>query len=145
MLTAQQILNQCFDQAALALRTTVSSAIQWAVTTLNATPVEIPLAGGSAGLSIAENSAMHLVLTISGYDQVSGDALIYSAKVGIKNVAGTTQLIGAPVTDGEKDDASWGFTITADDVNDRLKIMVTGDATNPVAWAITGVVASATF
>lgn len=66
-----------------------------------------------------------------------GDAYTQNFWGAIKNDAGTTALIGAVDTTTRRCSAganSWTVAITADNTNDMLAIVVTGDATTMVHW-----------
>ena len=54
----------------------------------------------------------------------------------IKNVGGTTALVGTVSTVGTdvEDVAGWDVTITADNTNDALDIKVTGATSSTIRW-----------
>jgi hypothetical protein len=56
--------------------------------------------------------------------------------VAIKNVGGTTSLIGTVSTVGTdvEDDAAYDVAITADNTNDALQINVTGKTGEAIRW-----------
>jgi hypothetical protein len=61
----------------------------------------------------------------------------YLRQVTIKNVAGTTALVGSVITLGTDEAASTSISITADDTNDSLKIQVTGITSETWRWVAT--------
>jgi len=143
-LTVQQIVNQCFDPVAKALRFTTNTTQNWEGVTTDATPTELFLSGGTDSYLLDVGSVVSFNLTIGAVDQVSGDALAYSIKGGIKrSAAGVVSLISSSVVkDGAKDDSSWDIDVAADDVNKSLKVIATGDAVNAVSWEVIGIMAA---
>jgi hypothetical protein len=73
---------------------------------------------------------------ISGIKSDGSAAATYRRKVAIKNVAGTTSLIGSVETIGTdyEDNVLTDVAITADDTNDALQINVTGIAAETWRW-----------
>jgi hypothetical protein len=55
-------------------------------------------------------------------------------QVGIKNVGGTTSLVGTVNTIGTDEAAGTSIAITADDTNDALQINVTGVTSETWRW-----------
>jgi hypothetical protein len=58
----------------------------------------------------------------------------YIRQVTIKNVSGTTSLVGSVITIGTDDAAGTSISITANDANDALKIEATGVASETWRW-----------
>lgn len=107
-----------------------------AVTT-NATPTTMTFARYvSSFLSIPSGYVMVATCTITCASSDGTNMGVFTRRVTIKNVSGTTTLVQSQVmgTDYE-DDAGLDVTITADDANDRLKIEVTGIAGTTYRWA----------
>jgi hypothetical protein len=73
---------------------------------------------------------------ISGIKSDGSAAACFKRKVAIKNVGGTTSLVGAVETIGTdiEDNALTDVTITADNTNDALQIDVTGIAAETWRW-----------
>ena len=108
-------------------------------TTLNATPTEIFIGGiASTRLSIATDSAIGFKGTVIAIDTTTNDSKFWKIEGLIKNIAGTTNMIGSAtiITVAEDSGASlFDVTVSADDANDSLKLEVTGDASNQVEWS----------
>jgi hypothetical protein len=107
------------------------------VKTTNATPATMFLnTGGTLRLTIPSGKLMFADILISGIKSDGSAAACYKRKVGIKNVAGTTALVGTVETIGTdiEDNASTDVAITADDTNDALQINVTGIASETWRW-----------
>jgi hypothetical protein len=100
--------------------------------TINATP---------ASVSVAIPSGVALACTVEVFGVKTSDAANaahYIRKAAIRNVGGTTQLMGSVTTVGTdyESDAGLDVAITADDGNDTLKIEVTGLASTTIRWII---------
>jgi hypothetical protein len=109
-------------------------------TTTGVTTVNIFLDGSSQRISVLNETAMFVTINIAGITSGGTSAAHYIRKVAIKNVGGTTSLIGAsPVstigTDVE-DNALYDVTISADDTNDALDIQVTGAVGDTMRWTV---------
>jgi hypothetical protein len=104
--------------------------------TTNATPTTLFLNGSSDRLTIPSGKALFATVTVAGIINGGSKAAHYSRKVAIKNVGGTTSLIGSVITLGTdvEDDAAYDVTITADNTNDALQINVTGKASETIRW-----------
>jgi hypothetical protein len=107
-------------------------------TTVNDTPTEIFIGGvASTRLGITNNSATGFKGTIAAIDNTSNDAKFWKVEGLIKNIAGTTTLVGSVTkvtVAGDSGASSYDVTISADDTNDSLKVEVTGHASNTVDW-----------
>jgi hypothetical protein len=100
--------------------------------TTNATP---------ASVSVAIPSGVALACTVEVFGVKTSDAANaahYIRKAAIRNVGGTTQLMGSVTTVGTdyESDAGLDVAITADDGNDTLKIEVTGLVSTSIRWII---------
>lgn len=106
--------------------------------TANDTPAEIFCAGRSnERFNINVESVVSFVIQVIAIDEVTFDSAIYQFKGGIKrDGSNNTTLLTTTKEIIHEDDASWDVEVTADDTNDSLKIMVTGDADNDVKWVI---------
>lgn len=104
--------------------------------TTNATPTTIYLNGSSSRLTIPSGKIMFATVLISGIKSDGSVVACYKRKVAIKNVGGTTSLVGSVETIGTdiEDNASTDVTITADNTNDALDISVTGIAAETWRW-----------
>ncbi len=112
---------------------------RWSGSTTNNTPKEIFCAGVSnKRFTIVAQSALAFRMIIVARDDVANEAAMYRVDDGLikRDNAGNTALVSGTVIVVHEDDAGWDVTITADDANEALIITVTGDAVNPVQWAV---------
>jgi hypothetical protein len=77
---------------------------------------------------------MHAAIKIIGIKSDGTSTAAYIRQVAIKNVAGTTSLIGVVTTIGSDTAAGTSISITENDVNDALKIEVTGITSETWRW-----------
>ena len=76
------------------------------------------------------------MLLIIGRDNTTGEACAFQLYGALKKDLTTTQIIGSVgKTILGKDTAAFDVSITADDVNDSLKLEVTAATTNTTKWA----------
>ena len=106
--------------------------------TFNAIPVNIFLNGSSERISVINGTAMFVTVNIGGIKSDGSAGAHYIRKVAIKNVGGTTSLIGSVSTIGidVEDNTSYDVAITADNTNDALDIKVTGGVSETLRWTI---------
>ncbi len=80
-------------------------------------------------ITVASGTALFVTVNIGAVTDTLLEGAHYIRKVAIKNQGGTTSLIGAVSTIGTdvEDDPAWDVQITADNVNDALKIEVKGN------------------
>jgi hypothetical protein len=112
--------------------------------TTTATPTKLYLDGVGAtfGLTIPTNKSLFLTISISAVQENGifpcgiGCSAHYIRKVAVKNVGGTTQLIVGASTVGTdvENNASWNFSLTANNVLDELEIFVTGQVGANIRW-----------
>ena len=103
--------------------------------TTNDTPTSLYI-WTSTRLTIPSGKIMFADILISGIKSDGSAAACYKRKVAIKNVAGTTALVGSAETIGTdiEDNAACDVAITADNTNDALDISVTGIAAETWRW-----------
>jgi hypothetical protein len=98
--------------------------------TSSATPATLFLDGSSTRLTIPSNKVFGFTVNICGTKQGLGEQAMFVRKGYIKNVAGTTSLIGTIETIGTDIKTAGATTtdvaLTADDTNDALQINVIG-------------------
>lgn len=95
---------------------------------------ELYLDGSSAALTIPSGTAWTYVIHITGLSS-TGDVGSYEIKGAVKNIGGTTSLIGsATVTTLAEDIANWDVRVTGDDTGDKLMIEVLGDDDTTIRW-----------
>jgi hypothetical protein len=96
--------------------------------------VELFLNGSSARLTIPSGKYLTGTINIAGIKSDGTAAASYIRQFSIKNVAGTTSLVGTVNTVGTDEAASTSISITADDTNDALKVEVTGITSETWRW-----------
>ena len=104
--------------------------------TTDATPTTLMLEGSAARLTIPSGKVASLMCRICGIKSDGSAVANYVRRVVIKNVGGTTSLVGSVETIGTdiEDNASTDVAITADNTNDALQINVTGIAAETWRW-----------
>jgi hypothetical protein len=104
--------------------------------TTNTTPTTLFLNGSSVRLTIPSGKVLSAVCRICGIKSDGSAVANYVRRIVIKNVAGTTSIVGAIETIGTdiEDNASTDVAITADDTNDALDISVTGITGETWRW-----------
>ena len=106
------------------------------ISTTNNTPTELVLSYFGTSATVTSGSVYGFIVNVVGV-KAGGSAVAYYTRRGmIKNVSGTTSLVGSIQTIGTdiEDSAGTDITITADDTNDRLKIEATGIASEVWRW-----------
>jgi hypothetical protein len=96
--------------------------------------VELFLDGSAARLTIPSGKYLTGTINIAGIKSDGTAAASYIRQFSIKNVAGTTSLVGTVNTIGTDEAASTSISITANDTNDALKVEVTGIASETWRW-----------
>jgi len=104
--------------------------------TTDGTPTEIYLSDGSSVINIASGVTAKFKATFIATDGTDTAAFIYTGL--IQNISGTTSLIGSNILETLAQDAGndWSAEITADDLTDYLKIVVTGEASTTIDWTV---------
>jgi len=105
--------------------------------TTNNTATELYLDGSTTRLTITSGKVLSATVNIVGVKSDGTAVARYLRQVTIKNVAGTTSLVGSVITLGTDEAASTSVSITADDTNDALKIEVTGITSETWRWVAT--------
>lgn len=103
-------------------------------TTTTNSAVTLFLDGSSARLTIPSGKILHATVHILGSKSDGTAVASYMRQVTIKNVGGTTSLVGTVNTLGTDEAASTSIAITADDTNDALQINVTGITSETWRW-----------
>jgi hypothetical protein len=114
----------------------VSFVLRTLTTTNSPTNVFLDGTGGSNRLTIPPGKILACTVNVSGIRSDGSQGAHYIRKVMIKNLSGTTSLVGAVSTVGTdvEDVAGWDVTITADNTNDALDIKVTGATSSTIRW-----------
>lgn len=107
------------------------------IKTTNNTATEMRLDGSTTRLAIASGTSIHATIKIIGIKSDGTSVATYIRQAAIKNVAGTTSLVGDIITIGNDTAAGTSVSITADDTNDALKIDVTGITSETWRWVAT--------
>jgi hypothetical protein len=102
-------------------------------TTTNAA-VELFLDGSSTRLTIPSGKVLGLTINITGIKSDGSAVAHYLRQYCLKNVAGTTTEVYAPVTIGSDNAAGTSIALSADDTNDALKVEVTGILDETWRW-----------
>lgn len=104
--------------------------------TTNNTATTLFLDGSSTRLAITSGKVLAATCLIVGIKSDGSAVANYVRRVVIKNVGGTTSLVGTVETIGTdiEDNALTDVTITADNTNDALQIDVTGITGETWRW-----------
>lgn len=102
-------------------------------TTTNAA-VELFLDGSATRLTIPSGKIFAFTINISGVKSDGSAVAHYLRQYCLKNVAGTTSQVYAPVTIGTDNAAGTSIALSANDTNDALKVEVTGIASETWRW-----------
>lgn len=104
--------------------------------TTNNTPTTLFADGSSTRLTITSGKILFADVMILGSKSDGLAVACYRRRVAIKNVSGTTTLVGSVETIGTdiEDNAATDVAITADDTNDALQINVTGITGETWRW-----------
>jgi len=105
--------------------------------TTNNTATTLFLDGASTRLTIPSGRILSGTINIVGSKSDGTAVARYLRQVTIKNVAGTTSLVGSVVTLGTDEATGTSISITADDTNDALSIQVTGVTAETWRWVAT--------
>lgn len=110
----------------------VSFALRCKTTTNSA--VEMALDGSTGYLTIPSGRVLAGILTITGSKSDGTAVAVYSRQVAIKNIGGTTSLVGTVNTLGSDTAAGTSISITANDGSDYLSVQVTGITSETWRW-----------
>jgi hypothetical protein len=102
-------------------------------TTTNAA-VELFLDGSSIRLGIPSGKVLGLTINITGISSTGAAVAHYLRQYALKNVAGTTTEVYAPITIGTDNAAGTSIALSASDANDSLIVSVTGTAATIWRW-----------
>jgi len=104
--------------------------------TTDATQTEL-FADASAGdISVGSDCSMSgFIRIVARRTDADGETAHYTIEWTVDNNAGTTALVGAvSVVTVAEDTAAWTVTATADNSNDGINILVTGEASKTIRW-----------
>lgn len=106
-------------------------------TTDGTTAVTLFADGSSVRCSLTSGKILHAMVLILGSKSDGTAVAEYCRQVCIKNVGGTTTLVGTVNAIGTDEAAGTSIAITADNTNDALQIAVTGVAGETWRWVAT--------
>jgi hypothetical protein len=96
--------------------------------------VELFLDGSATRLTIPSGKVLGLTINITGIKSDGTAVAHYLRQYALKNVAGTTTEVYAPVTIGTDNAAGTTIALSANDTNDALKVEVTGITSEIWRW-----------
>ena len=96
--------------------------------------VELFLDGSSVRLTIPSGKIIALTINIAGVSSTGGAVAHYMRQYCLKNVAGTTTEVYAPITIGTDNAAGTSIALSASDASDALVVSVTGTASTIWRW-----------
>jgi hypothetical protein len=102
-------------------------------TTTN-TAVEMALDGATTYLGIPSGKVIAMTINISGVKSDGTAVAHYVRQYAVKNVAGTSSQVYAPVTIGSDNAAGTVIALSVSDADDTLRILVTGIAAETWRW-----------
>ena len=114
-----------------------SQFVRWVLrnkTTDGTTAVTLFANGSSERCSLTSGKILHATIHLVGSKSDGSAVAVYQRQVAIKNVGGTTSLVGTVNTIGTDTAAGTTIAVTADDTNDALQIAVTGVAAETWRW-----------
>ena len=105
--------------------------------TTDGTETEVFSDGTAGDISIPTSCTVVVVATAVGRQTNADAGGAYQSKAIFNNEAGVVAIIGTVVnTLIAEDIAGWGMTLTADDTNDGVNVLVTGAASDNVNWVV---------
>ena len=104
--------------------------------TTDATQTELFSDGSAGDVSVPSDcSSQFRISIVARRIDADNESAMYFIEGGVDNNAGTTALVG---TVGKvivaEDTAAWDATVTADDINDGINVLVTGEAAKTIRW-----------
>jgi hypothetical protein len=96
--------------------------------------VELFLDGSAIRLTIPSGKIFAFTINISGVKSDGSAVAHYLRQYCLKNVAGTTSQVYAPITIGTDNAAGTIIALSANDTNDALKVEVTGITSEIWRW-----------
>jgi hypothetical protein len=103
-------------------------------TTTGTTTAELFLDGSSTRLTIPSGKVMAFTINICGIRNGGADVAHYIRQYALKNLAGTTTQVYAPVTIGTDTATGTTIALSANDTNDALRVDVTGVTGQTWRW-----------
>jgi hypothetical protein len=124
------------------ITTLVGGATILSEQTTDAASTELLVGGfGGTRISVGNNTMYSFVITVTAMASAGdGTGAVWSHRYTgvIKNIEGTTALVGSVTEETIAEDGSavsWTGAVTADDANDALTVDVTGQASHTIEWS----------
>lgn len=104
--------------------------------TTDATQTELFVTGTTGVDALAANEAAGFIILITARrSDADNEGAFYKVEGAVDNNAGTTALIGSvTVTTFVEDSAAWDVTVTADDPNNNINVLGTGEMGKTIDW-----------
>ncbi len=121
-----------------------SSVMSVSGSTSDATPTNLMCDGngGSNRMVIPDDRMWVFTMLVAGTDPANAQFAGYEVKGVISNIAGTVALVGAITkTVIAEVNAAWDVDVVADNTNNALVVVVTGEAARGIKWLATVMVA----
>lgn len=96
--------------------------------------IELFLDGSATRLGIPSGKVLGLTINITGISSTGAAVAHYLRQYALKNVAGTTTEVYAPITIGTDNAAGTSIALSASDASDSLIVSVTGTAATIWRW-----------
>jgi hypothetical protein len=96
--------------------------------------VELFLNGSSTRLTVPSGKIIALTINIAGVSSTGAAVAHYMRQYCLKNVAGTTSEVYAPITIGTDNAAGTSIALSASDASDALVVSVTGTTSTIWRW-----------
>lgn len=129
----------CYSSAELTSHEAKQSIQVLAVTTSNATPLELKVRSSGGYLTLATDSMVHAKINvIATAAPTYGQYASYEFSIVARNVAGTSVIVGTRMkTTLHEDVSAWDCEVAVSDANDRITITATGEAAKNISWVAT--------
>lgn len=116
-----------------------SQYVRWVLRnkTTDGTTATTLFAGNNDRCLLTSGKVLHATVHVVGAKSDGSAVAVYQRQVAIKNVGGTTSLVGSVNTIGSDTAAGTSLSITADNTNDALDVQVTGIAAETWRWVAT--------
>lgn len=115
-----------------------SGLVTMAAVTTNTTPTEMFLdTTGTKRFVLTDDMSFYVTISVLAVDTVTGDSKEFHGNGIIKNVAGTTSLVSSITLTSSTADTSMAtatVSVTADNKNDNLLLVVTGITATTINW-----------
>jgi hypothetical protein len=100
-------------------------------------PTQLALNGSSTYLTVPSGSLLSGTVNVLGSKSDGATVARYLRQFSIKNVGGTTSLVGSVITLGTDEASGTTLSVTADNASDYLSIAVSGVNNETWRWIAT--------